>query len=212
MKSLGILLQLSDSGLPTGGFSHSFGLEQYIHRGEVHDRDSFLKWLQAYISSQLKYTDALLIRLHYEGVAECVLADMATAATIPAEVHAADSTIATRLRKIAVEVLKVDDSPVVPAHPAIEFARVAQFFEVPLEPALTAHLSSAVQNITLNAVRSVPLGQTDGQRAVMAAHEWVAAVCEEVHTLDQSELGIVLPGFEIAQMEHERLRARIFIS
>lgn len=212
MKSFGILLQLSDSGLPTGGFSHSFGLEQYIHRGEVHDRDSFLKWLQAYISSQLKYTDALLIRLHYEGVPEGVLADMATAATIPAEVHAADSAMATRLRKIAVEVLQVDDSPVVPAHPAIEFARVAQFFQVPLEPALTAHLSAAVQNITLNAVRSVPLGQTDGQRAVMAAHEWVAAVCAEVHELDPSELGVVLPGFEIAQMEHERLRARIFIS
>ena len=33
------LLQFADSALPTGAFSHSFGLESYVAEGVVHDRD-----------------------------------------------------------------------------------------------------------------------------------------------------------------------------
>ena len=40
------LFQLCDTNLPTGGFSHSFGLETYIQEGQVHDQATFAKWLQ----------------------------------------------------------------------------------------------------------------------------------------------------------------------
>ena len=57
------LLQFADSALPTGAFSHSFGLETYVSEGVVHDRDSFAAWLDAYVREQLTPTDALAAHL-----------------------------------------------------------------------------------------------------------------------------------------------------
>lgn len=212
MRSLSLLLQLSDSALPTGGFSHSFGFEQYISRGDILDAASFAAWLEVYVGTQLTYTDALLMRLLHEGMAEADLADRALAATMPAQVRAADIAMAKRIRRISTDALGLAPRDVEPVHPALEFAHVTRHYEVPLDDAITAHLTGTVATLTQNAVRGIPIGQSDGQRILTSAHAWVERAVAEVHTLDPEDLGAVAPGLEIAQMQHERLRARMFMS
>src|SRR5690625_194056 len=64
------LFQLCDSNFPTGAFSQSFGLETYIQNDEVHDSESFAKWLQIYLSEQLVYSDGLAASIVYDALQE----------------------------------------------------------------------------------------------------------------------------------------------
>lgn len=212
MNKLSLLLQLSDSALPTGGFSHSFGFEQYLTRGEIRDAQTFSEWLRAYVANQLTFTDALLMRMLFEGVDEHELADRALAATIPAQVRQADVAMAKRIRKIGEDALGVPKVDVECAHPALEFARIARHFGVVGEEAILAHLTGTVATLTQNAVRGIPVGQSEGQKVIVAAHTWIERACEQVYELEYDDLGVVAPGLEIAQMQHERLRSRTFMS
>ena len=212
MTPLALLLQLSDSALPTGGFSHSFGFEQYLARGTIRDADTFAEWLRVYIANPLTYTDALLMCLSYDGVDEADLAERAIASTLPAQVSAADVAMAKRLRKIGVDALGVPATDVEFAHPALEFARIARHFDVPCHDAIVGHLTGTANTLTQNAVRGIPIGQSGGQRVVVAAHAWIQHAAESVGSLTEDDLGQVAPGLEIAQMQHERLRARMFMS
>lgn len=171
-----------------------------------------MTWLQIYTANQLTFTDALLMRMLHEGMDETELADRAIAAAIPAQVRAADAAMAKRIRTIGIKALNMPASDVEFAHPAIEFARITEHFDIPIEDAITAHLTGTVGTLTQNAVRGIPIGQSDGQTVITASHEWVAQAVDRVHSLEYDDLGMVAPGLEIAQTQHERLRARMFMS
>ncbi|WP_019203528.1 urease accessory protein UreF [Tsukamurella sp. 1534] len=221
------LLQLSDSALPTGAFSHSFGMEAYLADGTIHDEATFAAWLRAYIGRQLTYTDGIAIRRVYDALhvgdldAVWHLDRLLAALTLPAQMRGATATIGRRTAEVGVLVtpesflgdyLSELDAGRCHGHPAIAFALMAHAVDAPVPAAIEAHLFAAAASLTQNAVRAIPIGQTAGQRVQRAMHDVVGDAVAEALTLLDDDLGAVSPGLEIAQMRHQRQRARMFMS
>lgn len=101
------LAQLCDSALPTGAFSHSFGLETYICEGVVDGEASFVSWLRALVPTQLTFSEGLGLRLAFEAVAaddwEAIahLDALLVAQAVPIQVRRAGVTMGRRMLTIA---------------------------------------------------------------------------------------------------------------
>ncbi|WP_427134291.1 urease accessory protein UreF [Pseudarthrobacter sp. S9] len=218
------LLQLSDSALPTGAFSHSFGMEMYLERGLINDEAGFAQWLAEFIRIQLVHNDGLAIRLALEAdsVAEVFALDtMLAAAALPREIREAGTKMGLRMLDISRQVApggeldsyaaRVADGRCA-GHPAIAVALVGRALSIPAAELLAAYLFSTVTSLTQNAIRAIPIGQNAGQRVLRGAHAVVVEAVATIHSLDADDFGAAAPGLEIAQMRHERQRARIFMS
>ena len=218
------MLQLTDSALPTGAFSHSLGLETYMSDGRVEGEEDFAAWLEMFVEQQLTFTDALAVRLVYaaedfDSVAD--LDELVTAQALPAQIREAGRTMGRRLLRIGAPAYPGDwvrryhegvEAGTLDAHQALVWGVIAREIGVPVEEAVAAHLYASVMSLTQNAVRGIPLGQDAGQRVVRRAQEWVLRAVEVSRGLHPDDLGAIAPGLEIAQMRHERQRARMFMS
>ena len=225
------LAQLCDSALPTGAFSHSFGLETYICEGVVDGEASFVSWLRALVSTQLTFSEGLGLRLAFEAVvaddweAIAHLDELLVAQAVPIQVRRAGITMGRRLLTIARLALEgtdgdrllsryavLVDAEVCCAHPAIVLAIAGYALGAPPAAVAAAYLQSSVISLTQNAVRAIPLGQDAGQRAIASVRDDVRAAVRRIGGLDEMDLGAAAPGIEISQMRHERQRARMFMS
>jgi len=234
------LAQLCDSALPTGAFSHSFGLETYICEGVVDGEASFVSWLRALVSTQLTFSEGLGLRLAFEAVAaddwEVIvrLDALLVAQAIPIQVRRAGVTMGRRMLTIARLALEgtdggrllsryaalmdtkdtgnAGDTGGCRSHPAIVLAIAGYALEAPPAAVTAAYLQSSVISLTQNAVRAIPLGQDAGQRAIASVRGDVHAAVRRIGGLDGTGPGAAAPGIEISQMRHERQRARMFMS
>ena len=234
------LAQLCDSALPTGAFSHSFGLETYICEGVVDGEATFVSWLRALVSTQLTFSEGLGLRLAFEAVAaddwEAIahLDALLVAQAVPIQVRRAGVTMGRRMLTIARLALEgtdggrllsryaalmdtggsgnAGDTGGCRSHPAIVLAIAGYALGAPAAAVAAAYLQSSVISLTQNAVRAIPLGQDAGQRAIASVRGDVRAAVRRIGDLDEMDLGAAAPGIEISQMRHERQRARMFMS
>ena len=216
------LLWLASPALPVGGFSYSEGLEAAVDAGIVHDEASAGDWLL----NQLELVQAR---------AELLVAAAAHAATLAldgprlAELNAwvlqtrETSESLQQTQQMGRSLLAwmqslVPDAAVLPllqqlkpapAWPVVMGA-VAAARGAELEPALTAIAFGWAENLMQAAVRSVPLGQTSGQRLLARL---VQAIPQAVATvLAAPEPLAFAPLLGIHGARHETQYSRLFRS
>ena len=83
---------------------------------------------------------------------------------------------------------------------------------IPLAPALAAMLSAFVANIVSAGVRTIPIGQSDGQRLIAALGPQIAAVAGLATSARLGDLGGAALRADIASMRHETQYTRLFRS
>lgn len=227
-----VLLHLTDSALPTGGFSHSFGLEDYLLRGIVDGPDSFERWLHSYVR-QTAHNEGLAARLAAQlelrsRTGEDVTGEVAEldvlmhVSLIPAQIRAANTSMGKRMGRIvrhvvpdaltAAEYISAIEAGRLAGSPAIVFGLAVSHLDVPPELVVRAFLMQLTTSITQNAIRGIPIGQDAGQRILAGTHAVISETVEEVMHLERVDLGAAPPALELAQMHHETQRSRMFMS
>jgi Urease accessory protein UreF len=225
------LLLLSDSALPTGGFSHSYGLETFVARGEK----DLTALLEAYIQMEHGKVECPSFVLAYHAAADRNLKQLLeidqTVETmkIPREWREAGRQTGRRLLVIsqtfALYHNRIENAGIwreynslvkaaeAPGQYPVVAGLIYQLMGFPVEVAVLSFAAVSLKNIVNAAVRMVPLGQTDGLKLQCSFHrklEKMAAEALEITGLD--ELGGFAPEYELAGMEHEHLYTRLFIS
>ncbi len=223
MDKLLPLLQLCDSNFPSGAFSHSFGFETYMYNEKINNEKTFREALCAYIRTQLTYIDGLACRLTYDFLQKQSrddvwrLNEILAALCLARETREGTRMIGERMWKLCreiypFEICNDDKEKRDYIHPAIVFAIVCDHLEIPKDITVLSYLYTSVQTLVQNAVRGIPLGQTDGQKLLVFVQPYLIEAVQTIDALTEEDLGAVTPGLEIAQMQHEQLSVRLFMS
>ncbi|ULT59814.1 urease accessory protein UreF [Neobacillus drentensis] len=221
------LFQLCDSNFPTGAFSHSYGLESYIQENTVHNQETFSQWLRVYIAEQLIYSDGLACQIVYQALVEkdfqkvWKMDRLLMVQNLPRETREGATRMGERMLELVQSLYEIPilslyreriQSKQSFGHPSIVFTMVAHHLGVPKSTGILFYLYSVVSSIVQNAVRGIPLGQTAGQKIIREVQSTLMEAAGEIDKLDEEDFGIVSPGIELAQMRHERVNIRIFMS
>ncbi|MCF3944321.1 urease accessory protein UreF [Oceanobacillus alkalisoli] len=221
------LLQLCDSNFPNGAFSQSFGLETYIQKDIVKDAATFTDWLNVYLHEQLTFADGLAARMAYEALNDDELNRLweldriLTVQNLARESRDGTQRMGDRMLDIAESIYQIPllatykekiKNKQAFGHSALAFTIVGHDLNVEKETTILYYLYSTVVSLVQNAVRAIPLGQTTGQKIIYAFQAELKQATEKIMQLEESEFGIVSPGLELSQMQHERVGIRIFSS
>lgn len=235
-----LLQQICDSVFPIGAYSHSWGLETYIQRGDVDDVESAWRFVRAQISYPLTYTELLGMRLAYEAarsaVRDCAGAEAGphawrtvveleqelVALRTPAETRAASAKLAARFIRTVGALGGLDEptSELFCAYAAsarthaanVAYGVFAALAGIELEALLRRYLYSQVSAMTVNCVKSIPLSQTAGQQILSRSRELQVRAVLRALAAEREELGLSMPGFDVRCIEHEGIYSRLYMS
>lgn len=226
-KNILSLFQLCDSNFPNGGFTQSFGFETYIDQEKIHNAETFGQWMEIFLKDQLVTSDGLGIRMAYEAIEQNDLDKLwyidrlLTVQNLARESREGSEQMGSSLVNISVEIY---DSPLIntyqqrikdkksSGHPAIVYAIIGEHLKISKRKTIVFYFYSTIVNFIQNAVRAIPLGQTDGQRLLASFHPKLEEAADKTLSIDEIEFGTIAPGIELAQMQHERVTARMFMS
>jgi urease accessory protein len=218
------LLQLASPVLPVGAFSYSQGLEAAVESGIVHDAASAQQWIaDVLLFSAARAEAPCFLRLaaawqNLDAGAvrtwnECFLATREAA-----ELRAETVQMGYSLRRLlgsldgfdatGLAQLEMLDEPAFPT--AFSFAVVQ--WRIEPRAALLGYLWSWLENQVMAAIKAVPLGQTDGQRMLVALGEMLPAMVDAAAAMEDEDIGSFAPGLALACSRHETQYSRLFRS
>ena len=197
---------------PVGAFSYSHGLEAVVSAGDVASARQLFEWLSDCLWHGAGRNDAIFLAQAYraDDRAELLeLADLAVALAASAERHLETTAQGAAFAKVTQNVWGGDLADL-PYPVAVGVA--AQAEGIPLELTLPLYLHAFAANIIAAGVRFIPLGQTDGQQVLARLFPAFDAIAAEAAEATLDDLGSATFSADLASMQHETLKTRIFRS
>jgi urease accessory protein len=224
------LLQMSDSALPIGGYTHSWGLETAIARGIVRDAQTLENWSRAWLCHALAPFEGVIVsstaRSTRAGDHDSAFRanELMTATVAPPSIRMASLEMGDQLMGLAStwewsrhELGSYVESSNRPVgwqgwNHAVVFGLLGATAGATPEDTLLAFLHQAVNGVVTAGVRAVPVGHTHGQQILAYLHDEIRRMVAEYGEADMTLAGSGCPYYEVLCDEQSRLYARLFRS
>jgi urease accessory protein len=232
--ALARLLQLSSQALPIGGYSHSQGLEAAIDQRVVTDEGSLLRWISDLLEFSMRSFEipSMLSMAaawaRNDSAAIAALNQAFLSARESAEIRAAAvqmgfslSSLVCRLPDLPAGTVETLRSIREPSLPCVWSVTTTAWEIEPRESAL-GYLWAWAENQVLVALKAVPIGQSAGQRVLLAMGSRIAQVAADVRPgaagaerlgeASAADYSNFTPGLAILSSQHETQYSRLFRS
>jgi urease accessory protein len=214
------LLQLGDSALPIGGYTHSWGLEAALTRGLLPDAESLEHWVRSWLRHSLGPLEGVIV------AATCRVADagrlrraneLLTAALTPQSLRQASREMGEQLLALAAtwewSAAGVRALPELPAwHHAVVFGLLGGLAGATPAETLAAYLHQAALGMIGAGVRAIPVGHTHGQQVLAYLHPTIRDLTDRFAARGLETAGSGSPFYEVLCDEQTRLYTRLFRS
>jgi urease accessory protein len=215
------LLHISSPSLPVGAFAYSQGLEFALDSGWCRNREQVQAWITDNLRFGLGQLDLPIYARCYDAWQrsdkaaltfwnESLLAYRETKELYLEDIQVGSAYaqwhLGQGLERQAY--LDVCPQPTVVAMSAL----AAVLTDIDLPNALLGFAWGWAENQIACASKSMPMGQTDGQRILQSLIPQLAEVCEQALLLEDDQLGTSLFGTALASSLHEQQYSRLFRS
>jgi urease accessory protein len=226
------LLWLASPALPVGGFSYSEGLEAAIDSGRVNGEAEAATWLVDQLQLSLARADlAVVAQAHaawqrHDAARIGELHDWVRMTRESQELRQQTEQMGrsllewlrTQERQQVGDGLSADDRLLTlaalkpaPSWP-VAFALAVQRTGAPLREALLTHAFGWAENMVQAAIKSVPLGQSAGQRILARLVQAIPEAVTHAISLPDSARQAHSPMLAILSARHEQQYSRLFRS
>lgn len=227
MMNLG-LLQIADSALPIGGYTHSWGLEAAIARGTVHDPETLERWTTRWLRHSLGPFEGVLAasacRATRDGPLDALLRlnRLLEASIAPPSIRRASREMGEQLMGLGAtwawsagrlrDLLRDAPAGTSGWHHPVAFGILGALADGGPDEVLAAFLHQAALGMIGAGVRAIPVGHTHGQQMLAYVHAEIGDLIERLRDRDPETAGAGCPSYEILCDEQTRLYARMFRS
>ncbi len=215
------LLHLASPTLPVGAYSYSQGLEWAVETGAVNNEATALAWIGECLEFGIARFEAVYVA---HMLAAWAQGDQARLTELDAEFVASRESAELRaetlqmgysLARLLADLTEAPTPPLVdfsePSFP-LAWSCAASAWSIPVQDAVSGYFWAWAENQVMAAVKAVPLGQTAGQRMLLALGQRIPALAEEAAASPIDNTYNYLPAFAIACSCHETQYTRLFRS
>ena len=215
------LLQLSSPVLPVGAYTYSQGLEWAAEAGVVKNESDALAWIGDCLELGIGRFEAVYLA-HMLGawkqgditrLAELDAEFLASreSAELRAETLQMGHSLAKLLNDLAVGSEAGLEGFPNPSFP-LAWSCAAGHWGIAAEEAVAGYLWAWAENQVMAALKAIPLGQTAGQRVLLALGGRLPEMARRAVAMPLESTHNFLPAFAIASTLHETQYTRIFRS
>jgi urease accessory protein len=218
------LLQVSDSALPIGAYSHSYGLETWVQEGNLQNVSD----VSSAILTLLKYSIAPQQGIACTIARQCALANdyrrfvglnqILSASNWAKETRQASLQMGARLARLSKEIGWLDNTNTnfsqcsQAMHHAAVYGWLSALLRIDELESVSAYLYGCCASMTSACLRLVPLGHTEAQKMLAGLHTEITDLAQTCLGKSEAEMHSFAPMNERACVEHESLYSRLFQS